>query len=188
MNQFQAVEQRGGDGERGALLERPAGADPFAERLSGNEFHHHVSGPVRFEKTQDPDDIRMAERGERARFVEKPGKAPLERLRAGLGLRLDQSVQPKSESSSESFKWGLSRFLDESRTLASFRHPNIVRVLRFFEANRTAYMVMEFVAGQPLGEWIRTRRALEQSAVLAIATPLLDGLELFIAPATCTAI
>ena len=90
----------------------------------------------------------------------------------------DQSVQPKSESSSESFKWGLSRFLDESRTLASFRHPNIVRVLRFFEANRTAYMVMEFVAGQPLGEWIRTRRPLEQSAVLAIATPLLDGLEL----------
>ena len=89
----------------------------------------------------------------------------------------DQSVQPKSESSSESFKWGLSRFLDESRTLASFRHPNIVRVLRFFEANSTAYMVMEFVAGQPLGEWIRIRRPLEQSAVLAIATPLLDGLE-----------
>jgi len=89
----------------------------------------------------------------------------------------DQSVQPKSESSSESFKWGLSRFLDESRTLASFRHPNIVRVLRFFEANSTAYMVMEFVAGQSLGEWIRTRRPLEQSAVLAIAIPLLDGLE-----------
>src|SRR5712664_3979466 len=61
----------------------------------------------------------------------------------------DQSVQPKSESSSESFKWGLSRFLDESRTLASFRHPNIVRVLRFFETNSTAYMVMEFVAGSP---------------------------------------
>ena len=90
----------------------------------------------------------------------------------------DQSVQPKSESDAESFKWGLSRFLDESRTLASFRHPNIVRVLRFFEANRTAYMVMEFVAGQPLGEWIRTRRPLEQSALLAIASPLLDGLEL----------
>ncbi|HTF13235.1 MAG TPA: serine/threonine-protein kinase [Burkholderiales bacterium] len=89
----------------------------------------------------------------------------------------DQSVRPKSESTSESFKWGLSRFLDESRTLASFRHPNIVRVLRFFEANSTAYMVMEFVAGQPLGEWIRSRRPLEESAVLAIAGPLLDGLD-----------
>ena len=89
----------------------------------------------------------------------------------------DQSVQPKSESASDSFKWGLSRFLDESRTLAAFRHPNIVRVLRFFEANRTAYMVMEFVAGQPLAEWIRSRRPLEQSAVLAIVSPLMDGLE-----------
>ena len=89
----------------------------------------------------------------------------------------DQSVRPKSDSSVDSFKWGLSRFLDESRTLASFRHPNIVRVLRFFEANRTAYMVMEFVAGQPLGEWIRSRRPLGQGAVLGIAGPLLDGLE-----------
>src|SRR5437867_7017738 len=89
----------------------------------------------------------------------------------------DQSVRPKSESTSESFKWGLSRFLDESRTLASFRHPNIVRVLRFFEANSTAYMEMAFVAGQALGDWIRTRRPREQSAVLARAVPLLDGLE-----------
>src|SRR5258708_36357385 len=38
-------------------------------------------------------------------------------------------------------------------------------------------MVMEFVAGQPLGEWIRSRRPLEQATVLAIAGPLLDGLE-----------
>ncbi|HZF20064.1 MAG TPA: serine/threonine-protein kinase [Burkholderiales bacterium] len=90
----------------------------------------------------------------------------------------DQSVRPKAESTFESFKWGLSRFLDESRTLASFRHPNIVRVLRFFEANRTAYMVMEFVSGQPLGEWIRSRRPLDQNTVLAIAGPLLDGLDL----------
>jgi serine/threonine protein kinase len=50
-------------------------------------------------------------------------------------------------------------------------------VMRFFEANRTAYMVMEFVSGQPLGEWIRSRRPLEQSTVLGIAAPLLDGLE-----------
>ena len=89
----------------------------------------------------------------------------------------DQSVRPKAETTLESFKWGLSRFLDESRTLASFRHPNIVRVLRFFEANRTAYMVMEFVSGQPLGEWIRSRRPLGEGAVLGIAGPLLDGLD-----------
>src|SRR5260370_24767927 len=36
---------------------------------------------------------------------------------------------------------------------------------------------MEFVAGEALGEWIRSRRAVEKAAVLAIAGPLLDGLE-----------
>lgn len=32
------------------------------------------------------------------------------------------------------FQWGLERFLDEARTLARFQHPNIIRVLHFFEA------------------------------------------------------
>src|SRR5262245_20349928 len=47
----------------------------------------------------------------------------------------DNTVQPKSGDAAETFKWGLQRFMDEARTLASFRHPNIVRVMRFFEAN-----------------------------------------------------
>jgi len=89
----------------------------------------------------------------------------------------DSTVQPKSGDATESFQWGLQRFMDEARTLASFRHPNIVRVMRFFEANRTGYMVMEFVEGKPLSEWILTRRPLPQQALLALASPLLDGLE-----------
>src|SRR6185295_13873374 len=50
----------------------------------------------------------------------------------------DQAIVPKSAADTETFGWGKQRFLDESRTLASFRHPNIVRVMRFFEANGTA--------------------------------------------------
>lgn len=89
----------------------------------------------------------------------------------------DHSVRSKSPESAETFTWGRTRFLEESRTLASFRHPNIVRVMRFFEANQTAYMVMEFVAGEPLHEWIKTRRPLAEPAVVGIAAPLLDGLD-----------
>ena len=89
----------------------------------------------------------------------------------------DHSIAPSSPDTAETFTWGKRRFLDESRTLASFRHPNIVRVMRFFEANGSAYMVMEFVEGAPLADWIRPRRPLAEAAVRALARPLLDGLE-----------
>ena len=89
----------------------------------------------------------------------------------------DQSVRSKSLELEETFNWGRARFLEESRTIASFRHPNIVRVMRFFQANQTAYMVMEFVAGEALPHWLKNHRPLDERAVLGIALPLLDGLE-----------
>jgi serine/threonine protein kinase len=49
--------------------------------------------------------------------------------------------------------------------------------MRFFQANDTAYMVMEFVAGQALQQWVKSRRPLEERSVLGIALPLLEGLE-----------
>lgn len=88
----------------------------------------------------------------------------------------DQSVLPKSENVAETFHWGRQRFIDESKTLASFHHPNIVRVLRFFEANHTAYIIMEFVAGSALPDWVKPRRPLSQKTMLNIALPLLGGL------------
>src|SRR5712671_4531833 len=89
----------------------------------------------------------------------------------------DQTIAPSSRETEESFSWGKRRFLDESRTLASFRHPNIVRVMRFFEANGSAYMVMELVEGAPLSDWIKTRRPLPEAYLRAFVMPLLDGLE-----------
>lgn len=90
--------------------------------------------------------------------------------------RPDHSISVRTTADSESFAWGLQRFLDEARTLASFHHPNIVRVMRFFEGNATGYMVMEFVAGEPLNHWIKSRRPLSQQALLDLVTPLLGGL------------
>jgi serine/threonine protein kinase len=89
----------------------------------------------------------------------------------------DNSVQPREGAAGESFQWGLERFLDEARTLASFHHPNIVRVMRFFEANCTGYMVMEFVDGTPLVDWVATRRPLPRQRLFRFIEPLLSGLE-----------
>ena len=38
------------------------------------------------------------------------------------------------------YSLGLQRFLDEARTLARFKHHNVVRVTNFLEANGTAYL------------------------------------------------
>jgi serine/threonine protein kinase len=89
----------------------------------------------------------------------------------------DNSIGPRSPAAVDTFGWGKRRFLDESRTVASFRHPNIVRVMRFFEANGTAYMVMEFVEGAALTDWMKARRPIVEAQAAALVGPLLDGLE-----------
>jgi serine/threonine protein kinase len=101
-----------------------------------------------------------------------------EYLPSEVATRLpDQSVQPRAHKMRDMFEWGLKRFIEESRTLATFHHPAIVRVLRFFEANNTAYMVMEFVSGDPLNGWIKSYRPLPQDNLLGIVSPLLEGLD-----------
>ena len=89
----------------------------------------------------------------------------------------NRSITPRSPEAAGSFGAARQRFLDESRAVASFRHPNIVRVLRFFEANGTAYLAMEFVEGAALGDWAKARAPLNEAELVPIILPLLDGLE-----------
>lgn len=77
----------------------------------------------------------------------------------------------------EQYDWGLERFLDEARALATFRHPNIVRVLRYFRENGTAYIVMEYESGLSLKRWVPQNAPLSQRSLLSIVHPLMDGLE-----------
>ncbi|MES2972877.1 MAG: protein kinase [Pseudomonadota bacterium] len=89
----------------------------------------------------------------------------------------DHSVSMRAGDSREQYDWGLERFLDEARALASFRHPNIVRVLRYFREHGTAYIVMEYESGDPLKRWLARQTSFGQKALLNVIYPLLDGLE-----------
>lgn len=89
----------------------------------------------------------------------------------------DQTVRVRAPEGEQQFQWGLERFLDEARALASFRHPHITRVLRYFQDNGTAYIVMEYESGDPLKRWLARQPALDLAALLKIIYPLLDGLE-----------
>ncbi|MBS0540514.1 MAG: serine/threonine protein kinase, partial [Proteobacteria bacterium] len=91
--------------------------------------------------------------------------------------RADGEVVPRGARYAEDFAWGRERFLDEARALARFRHPHIVPVLRFLEANGTAYTVMEFEDGQSVAQWLKQDgRRLSPPDVLRLAAGLLNGL------------
>jgi serine/threonine protein kinase/uncharacterized protein YecT (DUF1311 family) len=100
-----------------------------------------------------------------------------EYLPGDLAVRQDDSrVTAKSTTSRGDFDWGLDRFLSEAKTLARFRHPNIVRVNQIFQANNTAYLVMEYAKGQSLEEILK-EGPLTEEQTKDILTPIMDGLQ-----------
>jgi len=68
------------------------------------------------------------------------------------------------------------RFIREAQELARFRHPNIVRVSEVFEANQTAYFVMDFVEGETLRDLVLREGRLKPEQALPLMHSLLDAL------------
>ena len=68
------------------------------------------------------------------------------------------------------------RFRREGRILSELDHPNIVKVLATFEEAGQHYIVMEFVAGGSLADWLRQQPRLPLERALAIALELSDAL------------
>ena len=95
-----------------------------------------------------------------------------------VAVRVDGStVEAKSSEDEETFQWGLERFTQEAQTLARFRHPNVIQISRYFEANSTAYFVMDYEEGESLKAIMDKAKTLSQSELEDILHPLLDGLE-----------
>ena len=104
-----------------------------------------------------------------------------EYLPSELAVREGATVRAKSADCETYFADGLRRFREEAKALIDFqRHPSTVACSEFFRANGTAYLVMEYVDGQPLSQVLREREAAGQpfteSDLLAIAVPLAEGL------------
>ena len=101
-----------------------------------------------------------------------------EYLPTDLAVRaLDGSVVPVTTEVQHDYQWGLERFILEARTLAKFSHPHIVRVNRYFEANGTGYMVMDYEKGESLYQMLRRGAQLDEAKLKGILMPLLDGLQ-----------
>lgn len=86
-------------------------------------------------------------------------------------------VVARSSRLRETFDKGLQRFIEEAQTLARFDHPALVRVLRRWEANGTAYMAMPLYEGPTLREHLRRLpRAPSEAWLMQLLASLTDAL------------
>lgn len=101
-----------------------------------------------------------------------------EYLPVSLATRRESGqVEVRTPSQRELFDKGLRSFVAEAQILAKFKHPALVEVLRFWEANGTAYMVMPYYRGRTLREIVQREGAMrDEAALLRILLPLLQGL------------
>jgi serine/threonine-protein kinase len=70
----------------------------------------------------------------------------------------------------------VARFRVEAQAAGRLTHGNIVPIYQFGEDDECAYIVMEYVAGRNLRDYIQAPRKLEVPQVLCLMAQLLDGL------------
>src|SRR5574343_1283781 len=101
-----------------------------------------------------------------------------EYLPNSLALRGEGEVTPNiAPEHAAAFRYGMKCFFEEGRALAKLSHPNVVRVLNFFRANETVYMVMEYEEGCTLQEYIQRRqKPVSENFVRNVFTRVLNGL------------
>jgi serine/threonine protein kinase len=68
------------------------------------------------------------------------------------------------------YRLGLKSFFEEGRSLAQISHSSVVSVLNFFRENETVYMVMNYLEGGTLQDFIITARELKKQKVFREST------------------
>ena len=101
-----------------------------------------------------------------------------EYLPNSLALRGEGAISPQiSAEHMPAFRYGMKCFFEEGRSLAKLMHPNVVRVLNFFRANGTVYMVMQFEQGRTLHQYIQRHKGeVRERFIRAVFTRMLNGL------------
>lgn len=83
-----------------------------------------------------------------------------------------------TELQDEGWRSGCSQFLSEARKMAKINAiPEIVSVRDTFEENKTAYIVMDYVPGLTLKDYVRKNGCFTFSDCVNLLLPLIEGLD-----------
>lgn len=89
-----------------------------------------------------------------------------------------QQITVYSGDREEQFKEGLLKTMDEAKRLAKFESvPGIVQIYDCFEANGTSYIVMEFLEGMSLKEYLATHGKLTVDQATMVILQIASAME-----------
>ncbi|ORM64763.1 serine/threonine protein kinase [Pantoea rwandensis] len=84
----------------------------------------------------------------------------------------------RSERFLRLYQAGLNSFMQEAKTLGRFNHPHLLHVLRFWQANDTAYMVTLYYQGETLkSRYLRDFTPCSEIVIRDMLPPLLSALK-----------
>ena len=94
-----------------------------------------------------------------------------EYLPSSLAERSPGELTPRVKPEKQPlYRLGLKSFFEEGRSLAQISHASVVSVLNFFRENETVYMVMNYLEGATLQDFIITARELKKQKVFREST------------------
>ncbi|MBK6088738.1 serine/threonine-protein kinase [Ruminococcus difficilis] len=86
---------------------------------------------------------------------------------------IDQNVFATTESQKHYFYKGKDNFLEEARKVAKFLgEPGIVGIREYFEANGTAYIIMEYLEGENLASYIKRNGTFNAEKMFRLMLPI----------------
>ena len=89
-----------------------------------------------------------------------------------------RQVQVSTSDGKEVFDRHKAKFIKEAQRLYGFSHPGIVKVSDVFEANGTAYYVMDYINGGSLADKLKTGNGrLSEKATIYYLRKVIDALE-----------
>ncbi|MBO5870134.1 MAG: InlB B-repeat-containing protein [Clostridia bacterium] len=78
---------------------------------------------------------------------------------------------------SEQFYDGLKKFVEEAKHLAKFQNEQgIVKVFDSFEENDTAYIIMEYLDGETLTQYLAREKTIPEDDAVAMLMPVMESL------------
>ena len=93
-------------------------------------------------------------------------------------IEYEDAVTATFVGEKDNYNKGKEQFLKEARIMARFsKDEGIVKAQDFFEINNTAYIVMEYLEGITLKQYLRENERIEPEELLELFVPLIESLD-----------